>query len=510
MKTFLALTLATLGAGFGWPPPSGFPSESEVSEDEGDFRHPLQQQFEDVPERRRWGGHVVSDAFTVLFFADLENNYREHTSAHSRRFLEAVRDIRQKNLRFDGSYSGHTVDPKLFIHGGDINRGGWKHGFEGTRDPFYTKEGLRDVDWEFEDVWNVMDGYPTISNFGNHDWEDADTTIFEERWGTDNRWTAEEQTTSNQKTMEFVRKTMERAGRLGVSYETINPDGDVGPVSYVANFRGVQIVMFQTHFELGSYDFANGGKTATYTADAQFNRVVAKVDKSKTTLVVHHYPLNDVPGWGGDDNNAERKKFGKLMQGLSASRAAILTGHDHRQYTTSEKFNGVTYTDYTVAYPTDRYEPKHSATQAQRKNGPGAYAVLVSPSQGVLQVKAVDVDPSCWGEGTKCLPGTTCESECCHDSDWNSHWYSHMHQACGFEDKWEDGRTCVSGITCDACANGHEYWWSKGMTACGKPGPGDCWSRDTVCGIGTTCQACCAHDQDCPWWSVWLGVCWCK
>jgi Fungal cellulose binding domain len=51
--------------------------------------------------------------------------------------------------------------------------------------------------------------------------------------------------------------------------------------------------------------------------------------------------------------------------------------------------------------------------------------------------------------------------------------------------KWDDGKICGLGTTCNQCANPATYWESLAFTACGSE---PCWADGTVCGAGTTCK----------------------
>jgi hypothetical protein len=59
--------------------------------------------------------------------------------------------------------------------------------------------------------------------------------------------------------------------------------------------------------------------------------------------------------------------------------------------------------------------------------------------------------------------------------------------------KWEDGKICGLGTTCNQCANPATYWTGKLFDACGNE---PCWEDGTVCGAGTTCEKCCNTARD--------------
>merc|ERR1711933_403888 len=146
--------------------------------------------------------------------------------------------------------------------------------------------------------------------------------------------------------MEFTRRTMEKSRDLGkgLTFTAVAPEGEVGQTFYVADFRGVQLVLLQNDITMESYDFADGKRTNVYDSNDQIDRLNEVIDKDKTTLVVQHWPLQYLDYW------EKITHFNKLMEGIPSKKAAFFTGHDHKQYTIDHTFNGQTYTDYTAAY----------------------------------------------------------------------------------------------------------------------------------------------------------------
>ena len=97
--------------------------------------------------------------------------------------------------------------------------------------------------------------------------------------------------------------------------------------------------------------------------------------------------------------------------------------------------------------------------------------------------------------------GTTC-SKC---KNGHKFWYSKFMTACGLEPKFRDGTRCLAGTSCHQCASGKYEWWeSKVGHHCGSE---PCWGRGTVCGAGTTEKNCC-RGASCPWY--YFGVCKCN
>jgi len=62
---------------------------------------------------------------------------------------------------------------------------------------------------------------------------------------------------------------------------------------------------------------------------------------------------------------------------------------------------------------------------------------------------------------------------------------------------WGDGTRCMAGSTCNLCCAGTmEHWWTRGMTSCGHE---PCWGRGTRCVGGSSCGRCCNRSP--PQWS---------
>jgi len=293
---------------------------------------------------------------------------------------------------------------------------------------------------------------------------------------------------------------------------------------------------------------------------------------------MQHIPFNG-KYYLTDGRHSASDKLGTLFEGFDEDKITVLTGHQHNELRRGLTIGGTYVVDHTVGYPWhSAYDPDEGWVYDQRvrkwtikgltpyyKNYQNpvtgqttadpeptghqlAFAILVSPSAGVLQVKTIEFEAPCWDDGHLCSggPAGNCRTDCCLNWDNHSYWYSKAWTACGFEPKWSDGSICALGTTCNACENPATYWWSKAFTACGSEpklphghycllgttcnaceeeatwwwhkshaacgtpdkSKGECAHHDSVCGNGTTCHGCCSH-ADCPWWTAGL-VCWCK
>jgi len=178
-----------------------------------------------------------------------------------------------------------------------------------------------------------------------------------------------------------------------------------------------------------------------------FNALAESLDREQTTVFFQHYPINDQPA-------LYKNKTINLIQEFP--KAVHLSGHVH--ISRSDDYGS--FTDYVAAYP-HFWVPDRP---------PAFYTVLVSPSQGILQVKEVEI------------PGLP------------------------------DGQSCDIYSTCKLCDSGEDYWFSALEYRCGRepsldPGA-PCFS------VFWGCDAC-PDDKDggtnfsCPWYGLFLFFCTC-
>lgn len=370
-----------------------------------------------------------------------------------------IKDFGSLGIRFD-DHPGFTVDPELVIHGGDISDSTyhWSNGG--------LEFGSRvSSDYLFDEVYQQLydSGIPFMSILGNHDLEPGTKT-------------------GDGEAVKFVKESFVKAAQTSsdFTYEEIPRDSSTYNSMYVANYRGLQIATANDKLE------GTGN---------QWTRFQDELDNSKPALFFSHRPL-DVPDHAG--NYAWRDFIGTFPN------PQHYAGHTHRY--SKRVLNGVT--THVAPYP-HRWD----------NQTPGFLALLVSPSQGVLETKKISYNyedvSGCWEDGTICLQGTTCGWCCnealdalgtqCGGSKWadgtlcgagttckncqNSYgyWYSKAFTACGTEPKWQDGTHCGIGTTCNQCQNPYSYWYSKAFTACGSEPK---WSDGTICGAGSTCNQC--------------------
>jgi len=394
------------------------------------------------------------------------------------------------------------------IHGGDISDktyGIWK------------KKGSDAADSEYETIWGQLydAGIAMISAVGNHD------------------YARDQSDELNQEVNKFVLQSYQKTKDLkgdSFSFEEFNDGSNVIPSYFNSVFRGVQIV------NLNHYEPVERNTN-------QLNDLEESLDYDKQTIFFGHFPIFSLPE---DVENEYKNLIGTFNQ----SKTIYLSGHAHRRLRRFEiPDSGNWFEDYVAPYPHYYPFPRESFDPL---DVPGIYAVLVSPTNGVLQVKTIDIPyyevSGCWANNTICGVGTTCNL-CCYTvvgtvcggelfedgvlcelgttcqqcknkaTLWVDHGGYDAHMACGTEcwpdgtvcgagstcnkccntarnalgtkcggDLWNDGTLCGLGTTCNHCRNRATYWTSKTMTACGTE---PCWPDWTVCGAGTTCNKCC-------------------
>jgi Calcineurin-like phosphoesterase len=323
--------------------------------------------------------------FTIIFISDLENKYRGHDVPRSQYVINYVRDLKDDHLVFDEPYAQHVIDPKLVIHGGDISHMWSCDNFE-----WFLLGGCRNPQDEYRDVWNRLykAGIPMISAFGNHDWR--------VRNGTGNPWDSgadeprdKETDYINTWSNEFTTLSYEKSVKVTegkFQYEEILPTGDIGQSVYRATFGGIQIVNFNSAFNWQSYDRTENGMV--YSADDQFARLSQTLDRSMKTIFFNHHPLNKGGAIGEQTPSVDTmislvREFGEGV--------AHFSGHYHVNLVYRYDAAQPAFNDYVAPYP-----------HTWNGDEPGLLAILVSPTQGVLQVKKLDIPGL--NSGDKCLP----------------------------------------------------------------------------------------------------------
>lgn len=336
------------------------------------------QPLQNVPA----GAPAPDDLFTMFFISDSEPRMRENTDYEISNYianLAAYKTTRVEYFEYAGG--AHRIDPKLVILGGDISQD-------------HSTSVL--ADWH---LWEplVANGIAFIAGFGNHDWEDPTWySISGDEW--------------NMKTTEFCRASYLNASGVAAphfGYREFGPTDTRGPVTFLAKFRGVQIVNFNSFLYQPSYhyDFTSikgtqckqenasqgfSGCQVFKTAEPQIVELERALEASKgtPTVFVQHYPLTTSDRWWDDYGTsgtsiAQKKQRLKDLIG-NYSGSVLFSGHNHKfaanAHTSS---SGKSFTEYVAPY-------FGGNGGDDLRQGGGFLAALVSPTQGIVEVKHVE------------------------------------------------------------------------------------------------------------------------
>ena len=180
------------------------------------------------------GGAAPDEPFTILFVADPEPRMRGNSDEEVAAYVENLASYKTTRVEYfdHGGGALHRVDPLLVVLGGDISA---------DRDTSIEK------DWG---IWRRLEanGVAVIAGFGNHDWEP------QSGYSLDGD-------TSNRAVVELCRAAYRNASQIlapRFGYQEVGPS-ERGPVHFVAELRGVQIVNLNSFLYQPSYryDFAS-------------------------------------------------------------------------------------------------------------------------------------------------------------------------------------------------------------------------------------------------------------
>jgi len=325
------------------------------------------------------------DSFTAIFLSDMETGYRHHTVAEAEHKVQEIIKLTESGsaASFDGKYSHVKIDPKIVLHGGDINGDGFDYQY-GTCEGITSLSGVvgfiggshckaKNVE---PGIWAPLyeKNIPFVSAAGNHDGA-ADSQ-------------------SRVDSTAFVKQTYAKAASQvpGFSYTEVSSPSSVFPV-FKATFKGVQIANFQ------------------YRATAaDITAMEAELDKSKTTLVVSHLPVSHydqtahltkhhTQGWAQGYQTSDTQALKNFMNGFTEKKAAVFSGHTHKA--NAQEYGN--WWDYTAPYPHPWKKDTgirddgirvgaQDKLHARASEHGGVLAVLVSPTRGILQVKVVQLE----------------------------------------------------------------------------------------------------------------------
>lgn len=321
---------------------------------------------------------VPDGPFTVLFIGDSEPRMRGNTDAEVAGYVSELVSLRGPTVRtFDYDGGRYRIDPKLVILGGDISAD-------------RTTSIAADLP-----IWQQLydNGIGFIAGFGNHDWEPR-------VWSDGSLGYSVAGHQSNESTTAFTRETYRRSALLTphFTYQEIAPTATYGPVTFRASFRGVDIVNFNTFLYQPSYAYPEGwplscnplgggaGCQIYVSAEGQIERMDAALssDQQRPTLFVQHYPLSTGDGWWSDEGasgtTVAEKKARLLDMAARYPRSVLLAGHNHSAAHNTYPVAGRVVDEYVAPY-------FGGANGDDPSVGGGFVALLVSPTQGILEVK---------------------------------------------------------------------------------------------------------------------------
>lgn len=320
------------------------------------------------------------EPFTVVFIGDSEMRMRGNTPAEVAQYVSAIVDYNDSTVAyFDyGGGDQYRIEPELVMLGGDIS------------DDRHTSIA-EDIP-VFQEFY--ANGIPFIAGFGNHDWEP-------DQWNDGPGYSVAGHL-SNESTKAFTRETYVRSAQASsdFSYTAMSPTSTFGPVTYHATYRGVEIVNFNTFLYQPSYYYPEGwpvscnlegggaGCQIYASAEGQIAAMEAKLagDRSNPVLFFQHYPLSTTDRWWddfGSSGTTLQQRKDRLKSMIAAEDDAILlAGHQHVAYTATHPIGADTVTEYVAPY-------FGGVNDADPTKGGGFLAILVSPTEGILEVATI-------------------------------------------------------------------------------------------------------------------------
>jgi hypothetical protein len=347
---------------------------------------------------------IPSDAFTVIFVSDMETLYRSHRVEWCQRIVDYIKNIGNEDFYFSGYYASVKMDPKLVIHGGDISDkdGGiwsWKQNFR--------KRGKSATEFLMDNIWGQLydAGIPMISALGNHDYDEK------------RKWRL-----SNTEANKFVLQTYEKSKALmGDDFSYVEYKTAKLPSQFVSDLWGFQFV----NFNLKPRFQQNGLKEG--------------IDPDKKTIFFSHFNLMEYDYEATDPNKIWVEASYKDNDALSTmksfatnSDANHFSGHLHHVATNDQIQH---LSDNVAAYP----HPWDTVTSdcPNQWVPSGFYALLVSPTDGLLQTDRIHFThdkyrsiTKCWKDGVRCNALSKSCKMCCttRGSRWND-----RRRRCGYE-----------------------------------------------------------------------------
>lgn len=319
------------------------------------------------------------DAFTVVLVGDSEPRMRGNTDAELAAYVDNLVSYRHDRQAYFSYGDGtHRISPELVVLAGDISA---------DRDTSVAKD---------MPIWQRLydDGIGFVAGFGNHDWDPATFSDGSAGYSLAGHL-------SNEDTKAFTRETYRRTAQLtgSFTYTEVPPPVPFGPVTFAANYRGVDLVNFNTFLYQPSYTYPEGwpftcnlgqggaGCQTFVSAEPQIARMDAllRPDTARTALFVQHYPLDATSWWSdhGASGTTTAQRQDRLLQMMGRySNVALLAGHQHFAYERDFQVGDRSIRQYVAPY-------FGGDGGDDTSRGGGFTALLVSPTRGILEARTI-------------------------------------------------------------------------------------------------------------------------
>merc|ERR1712130_214165 len=231
----------------------------------------------------------------------------------------------------------------------------------------------------YSDHWQQLydAGIPMISALGNHDFDLTKPSTSE----------------PNKFVSQSYAKSKDLMGNDFEYKEFKNTHDKNGPSLFVSDFEGVQLV--NLNYLANSLEYYD-----------QYNALSDAMDDTKTTMFFGHFPITG--GIRAPLTNTIASRLITLFNRFDG-KAKYFGGHNHVR--SGPRKYGNLAEEYIAAYAHPNWEDGDGTGVYHEA---GLYAILVSPTKGILQVKNIHIPDSaydCYADGTFCLGGFC--NNCC-------------------------------------------------------------------------------------------------
>ncbi|MBX7225361.1 MAG: hypothetical protein K1X55_04975 [Chitinophagales bacterium] len=339
-------------------------------------------------ENASTGTPEVEQIFTLLFIGDSEPRMRDNTDEELSYYVQKLIDLKtHTSLYFDyGSGSEYRIDPEIILLGGDISAD--------------RTTSIKNDSAIWSDLYS--NGILFLAGFGNHDWDP-------DEWSDGSKGYSLAGHLSNEDTKAFCKWTYQQSQKVSTHFsytavEHLKPypnRENGGPRNFYAQYKGVHIVNFNTFLYQPSYYYPQGwpatcniltggaGCQNYVSAEEQIQDMkdLLPTDTNSVVLFFQHYPFNTSDDWWTDWNASGTtidQKKNRLKEFIAYyNKSVFLAGHNHFASNSSLTYQDRTFKEYIAPY-------FGGSNGVDYQNGGGFYALLISNTRGVLEVKKVD------------------------------------------------------------------------------------------------------------------------